>query len=110
MPEKPVARRARKAPSPKAQALGLLAQREPSEVELRRKLLRRLQAARRATAAAAQATGEAPVDDDAAPVDDAVRVDDTIAWLRSHNYLSDIRFAESRVHARAARYGNLRIR
>jgi regulatory protein len=43
-------------------------------------------------------------------VDPAAQVDDTIAWLRAHQYLSDTRFAESRVHARAARYGNLRIR
>lgn len=108
MPQKPVAGRARKAPSLKAQALGLLAQREHSELELRRKLLRRLQSARRAAAVAAAEAG--PADHDAAPADDATRVDETIAWLRSHNYLSDSRFAESRVHARAARYGNLRIR
>ena len=42
--------------------------------------------------------------------DPAAQVDDTIAWLRARQYLSDARFAESRVHARAARYGNLRIR
>ncbi len=30
-------------------------------------------------------------------------------WLEAHNYLSQQRFAESRVHARAARHGNLRI-
>jgi regulatory protein len=105
MPVKPAAQRARKAPSLKAQALGLLAQREHSEVELRRKLLRRLQAARRAAAPAAT-----PSDDGVVQDDDGARIDDTIAWLRSHNYLSDSRFVESRVHARAARYGNLRIR
>jgi regulatory protein len=75
-------------------------------------LLRRLQAARRAAVAAAAARGEdaTPADEVDAPHDDAARVDETIAWLRAHNYLSDSRFVESRVHARAARYGNLRIK
>ena len=31
-------------------------------------------------------------------------------WLEAHNHLSPERFVESRVHARSARYGNLRIR
>lgn len=117
MPDQPAVKRARKAPSLKAQALGLLAQREHSEVELRRKLLRRLQAAARAAeaeAAAARAAsaseGGAVDGDAAAPPDHAARIDETIAWLRAHQYLSDTRFVESRVHARAARYGNLRIR
>lgn len=30
-------------------------------------------------------------------------------WLQAQGYLSETRFVESRVHARAARYGNLRI-
>lgn len=115
MPDQPAVKRARKAPSLKAQALGLLAQREHSEVELRRKLLRRLQAAARAAEAAAARAASASeggaVDGDAAaPPDHAARIDETIAWLRVHQYLSDTRFVESRVHARAARYGNLRIR
>jgi len=33
-----------------------------------------------------------------------------IAWLCAHRYLSEERFVESRVNARASRYGNLRIR
>ena len=31
-------------------------------------------------------------------------------WLEAHRYLSNERFVESRVHARASRFGNLRIR
>ena len=37
-------------------------------------------------------------------------VDALLDWLEAHRHLSQERFAESRVHARAARYGNLRIR
>ena len=82
-----------KAPlSLKGRALTLLAQREQSASELRRKLLRHARA------------------DEVAEGDAASRVDDVIAWLSEHKHLSEERFIESRVHARAARYGNLRIR
>jgi regulatory protein len=40
----------------------------------------------------------------------AEQVDAVLDWLQANRYLSDERFAESRVHVRAARYGNLRIR
>jgi len=97
----------------KARALQWLAQREHSRVELRRKLLRSLEAdAARALRTAgtgdafASAPTPAPVDED----DLGARVDETLDWLQSHGYLSEQRFVESRVHARAARYGNLRIR
>jgi len=116
----------------KARALQWLAQREHSRVELRRKLLRSLQtdaaraerAASAPTGAAGAATGQgqepgqvqvktqepvrppAPVDE----IDAGARVDETLDWLQSHGYLSEQRFVESRVHARTARYGNLRIR
>ena len=40
----------------------------------------------------------------------AVRVDALLDWLEAHRYLSLERFVESRVHARLARFGNLRIR
>ncbi len=86
----------------KARALQWLAQREHSRVELRRKLLRLA----RQHAAAAQA--EAGGDDGAA--DPAPEVDALLEWLLAHRYLSDARFVESRVNARAARYGNLHIR
>lgn len=116
MPDRPTpqraAKRARKAPSLKAQALALLAQREHSELELRRKLTRRLASAARA--AAADPTAGSTTQGDAAAEtesdDPAARIDATIAWLRAHQYLSDSRFIESRIHARAGRYGNLRIR
>jgi len=124
----------------KARALQWLAQREHSRVELRRKLLRSLQtdaaraerAASAPSGAAGAATGQgqghepgqvqdpaqvqvktqepvrppAPVDE----IDAGARVDETLDWLQSHGYLSEQRFVESRVHARTARYGNLRIR
>jgi len=78
----------------KSRALQLLAQREHSVAELRRKLLR-----------------HAPDDaDDPEGADAAARIDELIAWLLAHKHLSEERFVESRVHARAARYGNLRIR
>ena len=40
----------------------------------------------------------------------AARVDAVLDWLEAHGYLSQERFVESRVHARSARFGNLRIR
>ncbi len=73
----------------------MLAQREQSSAELRRKLLKR---------ALAQ-----PADASDAPA--AVeQVEQVLAWLIEHQYLSEARFAESRVHARVERFGNLRIR
>jgi regulatory protein len=45
-----------------------------------------------------------------AAVSIADEVDALLDWLQSHRYLSDDRFVESRVHARQARFGNLRIR
>ena len=87
----------------KARALQWLAQREQSRVELRRKLLRQL----RADLASA---GEP--DDVSEARDEGVteQIDAVLDWLESNGYLSAERFVESRVHARAARYGNLRIR
>ncbi len=86
----------------KARALGWLAQREHSAAELRRKLLRHAQRQQRE-----QAGGPS---NEPAGVDATSQIDEVIAWLRSNRYLSEERFIESRVHARAARYGNLRIR
>lgn len=95
----------------KARAIAWLAQREHSRVELRCKLLRR---ARLDAAAREAAAGDV---DDAAAAHDAAdprrleaEVDALLDWLEAHRHLSPERFAESRVHARAARYGNLRIR
>ena len=83
-------------PSLKARALQWLAQREQSRVELRRKLLPH-------AASAAEAAG-----DDASTA--RATVEALLDWLEEHKYLSAERFVESRVHARAARFGNLRIR
>ncbi|MBS0445266.1 MAG: regulatory protein RecX [Proteobacteria bacterium] len=101
----------------KARALQWLAQREHSRVELRRKLLRAARdAAAKAEAgtgagAAADGAGRASADDDGeAAADVQARVDALLDWLEAGRYLSPERFVESRVHARAARYGNLRIR
>ena len=83
----------------KGRALQWLAQREQSRSELRRKLLPH---------AVAEAAAEA--DSQVAELTPATRVDALLDWLEAHNYLSHERFAESRVHARAPRFGNLRIR
>jgi regulatory protein len=77
-----------------------LAQREQSRAEMRRKLLRQLRAD------LASAAGP----DDAGKEGATQQVDAVLDWLESHGYLSAERFVESRVHARAERYGNLRIR
>ena len=52
--------------------------------------------------------GRFPSDDGAASA--AERVESVLDWLEANRYLSPERFAEARVHARAARFGNLRIR
>lgn len=96
--------RAMKLPrSLKSRALQLLAQREQSRIELRRKLLVH------ALAEDAQAeSGDAGADrGDAANA--LVEVDAVLDWLEANRYLSPERFAESRVNARAPRFGNLRI-
>jgi regulatory protein len=79
--------RTKQAPSLKARALQWLANREHSRHELRAKLLR--------------AAGDA---DDAAGAVDAL-----LDQLSAQGHLSEARFVEARVHARAARFGNRRI-
>lgn len=103
----------------KARAIQLLSQREHSRLELRRKLLAH------ALAQDAQAreagshddpdigAGEPAADEPAAdePATDVLaRLDALLDWLAANHYLCEQRFVESRVHARAARFGNLRIR
>ncbi|HET6598535.1 MAG TPA: recombination regulator RecX [Burkholderiaceae bacterium] len=83
----------------KARALQYLAQREHSRLELRRKLLPHARADALAVPETGSQTGTAPE-----------RVEAVLDWLEAHAYLSQERFVESRVHARAARFGNLRIR
>jgi regulatory protein len=99
--------------------LALLAQRDHSRVELKRKLMphaRALVLAEMAAAADAQspsgtavAATEVTPDKTAAPTA-ADRVNEVLDWLQARDYLSDTRFAESRTHARSAKFGNLRIR
>ena len=91
----------------KVRALQWLAQREHSPVELRGKLMRLLHRAARTEAGGETATH--PGADDAASPDAASEVDAVMHWLAAHGYLSQERFAESRVNARQARFGNLRI-
>ena len=117
-----------KAPrSLKARALQYLAQREHSRLELRRKLLPHARAEIEAAVASAEHSADADAPHAAGPLattpsaarpgeppqpeDTATaRVEAVLAWLEAHAYLSQERFVESRVHARAARFGNLRIR
>lgn len=101
----------RPAPSLKQRALGYLTRREHSRVELRRKLLDAIGREQRRAAALA-GTGSAvsedlPATDNASPEAD---VEGLLDWLEAHDLLSPTRFVETRIHARAARFGNLRIR
>ncbi len=89
----------------KARALQWLAQREHSRVELRRKLLR---VARQRPREGGEGGGAADDAQDAREVEREVEA--LLDWLAAQRYLSDARFIESRVNARAARYGDLRIR
>ena len=93
----------------KARALQYLAQREQSRLELRRKLLPHARA-EEAAAAAAAAADEREASDASSRAGAVARVEAVLDWLVAHDYLSQERFVESRVHARASRFGNLRIR
>ena len=116
---------ARQPLSLKARAIGLLAQREHSRAELRRKLLR-IEQQQRTRAAAAQAArrgegehnglgasaGDTPGFDE--EVDDAsdrgtAAVDALLDTLTADGYLDETRFVESRLHVRASRFGAQRI-
>ncbi len=88
----------------KARALQWLAQREQSRVELRRKLLPH------ALIDAADAADAGDAADSGGAGAARATVEALLDWLEAHQYLSAERFVESRVHARAARFGNLRIR
>ena len=96
----------------KSRALQLLAQRDQSRLELKRKLLRRLQRdAANAAAAVADGSGAgAGVEKEFAEKEAEAEVEALLDWLAANGFLSDERFVESRVHARAPRFGNLRIR
>ena len=83
----------------KVRALQWLAQREHSRNELREKLLHLLKRGQPAASA----------ENSADNTDPAVEVETLLLWLEEHGHLSDARFTESRVHARASRFGNRRI-
>lgn len=87
----------------KARALQLLAQREHSALELRRKLL----AHARKHAAETPEPGRQARD---APPEVQAEIDALLSWLENGRHLSESRFVESRLRARSSRYGNLRIR
>ena len=95
----------------KARAIGLLAQREHSRAELRRKLLR-IEQQRLRRAAAVQVTGEGVESEPAIEDDLAAReaaVDALLDALAADGYLDETRFVESRLHVRAGRFGAKRI-
>lgn len=110
----------------KARALQWLAQREQSRAELRRRLLPF--AVAEALAASEAESGSAPetqpgseakrvpqsvsssVADSSPGLSAADRVEAVLDWLEANRFQSQARFVESRVHARMARFGNLRIR
>lgn len=108
----------------RARAVTLLAQRDHSELELRRKLGR---IARSSAASVAGAKAGASFSEDFGertarrePPDEAFdepadpqlieqQVDEVMVWLRQQGYLDESRFVESRLHARASRWGQRRI-
>jgi regulatory protein len=112
----------------KSRALQLLAQRDQSRAELRRKLLAYEREARRISAAGdvdvdadierndsgtltgALLVSVASENPDATVADTPADVDAVLDWLEANRLLSNERFAEVRIHARAPRFGNLRIR
>ena len=108
-------------PSLKAQALALLARREQSRAELRTKLLAHARKLALAHAESVPFSADpllaflnpealpAPADPPE-PGDLAREVDEVLDWLAAHRHQSDERFAESRIHARASRLGQARIR
>lgn len=105
----------------KARAVALLAQREHSVVELRRKLTRiaainaRAATDARASTDARAATGAATEEALDAPeveVDTAAmaeEVESVLAWLQQQGYLDEARFVDSRIHVRSHRWGQRRI-
>jgi regulatory protein len=78
----------------KGRALQLLAQRDQSRVELRRKLRRH--------AARDDETGDREAQH--------AGVEVVLDWLEAQRFLSAERFVESRIHAREGRFGSLRIK
>lgn len=103
----------------RAKALACVALREHSRVELRRKLLVYLDRQERSAAAHVRPgtmPGDAEVEADieaqaaSAQPPGASCVDAVLDWLAERDLLSAERFVETRVQARASRFGHLRIR
>lgn len=99
----------------KARAIALLAQREHSVAELRRKLLR---LARERCSVASEVlvkTGDASHECESPPDEEGLaetrhqEVEALLAWLQAQGYLDESRFVESRLHARSQRWGQRRI-
>jgi regulatory protein len=90
----------------KARAVGLLAQREQSRAELRRKLLRIEQQRQQRLA---NASGADASDDESDATEREMAVDALLDVLAADGYLNEARFVESRVHQRASRFGTQRI-
>ncbi len=93
--------RARPKISLKMQAVNFLSRREHSRQELRTKLLASLRRSARAEAVDASAFDASAAE---------TEVDELLDWLIAHQYLSEARFVETRLHARAARQGASMIR
>ncbi|HEY4080768.1 MAG TPA: regulatory protein RecX [Burkholderiaceae bacterium] len=99
----------------RARAITLLAQREHSAMELRRKLLRIARERDKilhAEASSADSSAALDCASEAAAVaqDPGPEVAALLTWLQAQGYLDETRFVESRLHARLARHGNLRIK
>ncbi|MGM9481926.1 regulatory protein RecX [Roseateles sp. NT4] len=97
----------------KARAIGLLAQREHSRAELRRKLLR-IEQQQRERARLAAHEGGLDVEGEGAEEGEeqasgAAAVDALLDTLAAGGYLDETRFVESRLHLRASRFGAQRI-
>lgn len=103
----------------KARAIGLLAQREHSRTELRRKLLRieQQQRERARLATASSASDEDELEPATVAFEEEARggaggeaaVEALLDALAADGYLSETRFVESRLHLRAGRFGSQRI-
>ena len=91
----------------KGRALQLLAQRDQSRVELRRKLRRH-----RAGDPALGGDSNPDCDSDLGSDSEArhAEVEAVLDWLEAQQFLSAERFVESRIHAREGRFGSLRIK
>lgn len=93
----------------KVRALQWLSQREHSRHELRNKLLRLLERSGVELVQLAEShSSDGPAAEDER--DSTSEVETLLTWLEQRGYLSDARFAETKVQSRQARYGNQRIR